>query len=111
MAIRCQKPCHDCIQGSSVPPQHSTNRIYNAANNLKFALPVERKDEADMVLAVLDKANGGQGPGFTLLGVVVRSSTVWSLAGGMVSVIAGAAMSVMIDMESTTTVSTGSFGA
>ena len=75
------------------------------------SLPSQWSAKTKRTWCWLDKANGGQGPGFTLLGVVVRSSTVWTLAGGMVSVIAGAAMSVMIDMESTTTVSTGSFGA
>lgn len=85
--------------------------LYTVVNRLKFVLPVESKDEADMMTAVLDKENAGQGPGFTLLGVVVRPSTVWTLAGGMASVIGGATISVIIDMESATTVSTGSFDA
>ena len=59
--------------------------LYTAANRLKFALPVERQDEAERLTAVLDKENAGQGPGYAMLGVVVRPSTVWALAGGMIS--------------------------
>ena len=84
--------------------------LYNAVNDLKFALPVERQDEAERLTAVLDKQNVGQGPGYTLLGVVVRSSTVWALAGGMLSLVAGAGISVIRDAESDTDAA-GSFGA
>ena len=88
-------------------------QVYNVVNGLKFVLPAERKDEADMMVDVLDKQNAGLGPGFTLLGVVVRPSMVWTLAGGMASVIAGATISVLIDMNPETTlhVSTGSLDA
>ena len=84
--------------------------LYTAANRLKFALPVERQDEAERLTAVLDKENAGQGPGYTMLGVVVRPSTVWALAGGMFSLVAGAGISVIRDAESGTA-ATGSFGA
>ena len=59
---------------------------------------------------MLDKQNAGQGPGYTLLGIVVRSSTVWALAGGMLSLVAGAGISVIRDAESGTA-ATGSFDA
>ena len=84
--------------------------LYTATNGLKFALPVERQDEAERLTAVLDKENAGQGPGYTMLGVVVRPSTVWALAGGMFSLVAGAGISVIRDVESGTA-ATGSFGA
>ena len=84
--------------------------MYTAANNLKLVLPVERKDEAEMLMAVLDKENAGQGPGYTLLGVVVRSSTVWTLAGGMLSLVAGAGISVIQGAEADAA-ATGSLGA
>ena len=77
---------------------------------LKFALPVERQDEAERLTAVLDKQNAGQGPGYTLLGIVVRASKVWALAGGMLSLVAGAGISVIRDAESGTA-ATGSFDA
>ena len=83
--------------------------LYSAANRLKYALPVERKDEAEMLMAVLDKENAGQGPGYTMLGVVVRPSTVWALAGGMFSLVAGAGISVIRGAEADTA-ATGSFG-
>ena len=84
--------------------------LYNAVNRLKFVLPVERKDEAEMLMAVLDKENAGQGPGYKMLGIVVRPSMLWTLAGGLFSVVAGAGMSIMIDMQVDTT-STGSLSA
>ena len=84
--------------------------LYNAVNDLKFALPVERQDEAERLTAVLDKQNAGQGPGYTLLGIVVRSSTVWALAGGMLSLVAGAGISVIRDAELGTSAA-GSFDA
>ena len=84
--------------------------LYTAVNGLKFALPVERKDEAEMLIDVLKEQNAGQGPGYTLLGIVVRSSTVWTLAGGMLSLVAGAGISVIRDAESDAA-ATGSFGA
>ena len=97
--------------GSS-PPRCAVGwvELYTAANRLKLVLPVERKDEAEMLMAVLDKENAGQGPGYTMLGVVVRPSTVWALAGGMFSLVAGAGISVIRDAESGTA-ATGSFGA
>ena len=52
-----------------------------------------------MLMAALEKANAGQGPGFTLLGVVVRPSMIWGLAGGMASVIAGAGLSAVQEMD------------
>ena len=58
---------------------------------------------------MLDKQNAGQGPGHTMLGIVVRSSMVWALAGGMLSVVAGAGISVIRDAESDTD-GAGSFG-
>ena len=60
------------------------------ANRRKFALPVEqveRQDEGERLTAALDKENAGQGPGYTVLGVVVDGYTV---AGGMISLVAGA---------------------
>ena len=84
--------------------------LYTAANRLKFALAVERQDEAERLTAALDKENAGQGPGYTMLGVVVRPSTVWALAGGMFSLVAGAGISVIRDAEAGTA-ATGSFGA
>ena len=84
--------------------------MYNAANNLKFALPVERKDEAEMLVDVLKEQNAGQGPGYTMLGIVVRPSTVWTLAGGMLSLVAGAGISVIRDAEADAA-ATGSLGA
>ena len=75
--------------------------MYTAANNLKLVLPVEREAESEMMMVVLDRQNAGQGPGYTLLGVVVRSSTVWTLAGGMLSLVAGAGISVIRDVEAT----------
>ena len=84
--------------------------LHTAANNLKLVLPVERKDEAEMLMDLLDKQNAGQGPGYALLGVVVRPSTVWTLAGGMLSLVAGAGISVIRDVESDAA-ATGSFGA
>ena len=84
--------------------------LYNAANNLKFALPVEREAEAEKLVSVLKEQNAGQGPGYTVVGIVVRSSTVWTLAGGMLSLVAGAGISVIRDAESNTS-TTGSFGA
>ena len=84
--------------------------LYSAASRLKYALPVERKDEAEMLMTVLDEENAKQGPGYTMVGVVVRPSTVWALAGGMFSLVAGAGISVIRDAESGTA-ATGSFGA
>ena len=48
---------------------------------------VERQDEGERLTAALDKENAGQGPGYTVLGVVVDGYTV---AGGMISLVAGA---------------------
>ena len=84
--------------------------MYTAANNLKLVLPVEREAESEMMMVVLDRQNAGQGPGYTLLGVVVRSSTVWTLAGGMLSLVAGAGISVIRDAEADAA-ATGSLGA
>ena len=83
--------------------------LYTAANRLKLVLPVERQEEAERLTAMLDKENAGQGPGYTLLGIVVRSSTVWTLAGGMVSLVAGAGISVVRDAEADA--AAGSLGA
>ena len=82
------------------------------ANRRKFALPVEqveRQDEGERQTAALDKENAGQGPGYMMLGVVVRPSTVWALAGGMISLVAGAGISVVRGAESDT--AAGSLGA
>ena len=84
--------------------------MYTAANNLKLVLPVEREAESEMMMVVLDRQNAGQGPGYTLLGVVVRSSTVWTLAGGMLSLLAGAGISVIRGAEADTSTA-GSFAA
>ena len=84
--------------------------LYTAVNRIKYALPVERQDEAERLTAVLDKENAGQGPGYTMLGVVVRPSTVWALAGGMFSLVAGAGISVIRGAEAGTA-ATDSFGA
>ena len=84
--------------------------MYTAANNLKLVLPVEREAESEMMMVVLDRQNAGQGPGYTLLGVVVRSSTVWTLAGGMLSLVAGAGISVIRDAEADAAAA-GSLGA
>ena len=59
---------------------------------------------------MLDKKNAGQGPGYAMLGIVVRSSMVWALAGGMLSLVAGAGISVIRDAEADTA-ATGSFDA
>ena len=84
--------------------------LYDAANDLNAILPVERKDEAEMLMAFVREQNGGQGPGYRMLGILVRSSTVWTLAGGMLSLVAGAGISVIRDAESDAA-ATGSFGA
>ena len=84
--------------------------LYAAANNLKFALPMDRQDEADKLLAVLKEQNAGQGPGYAMLGVVVRSSKIWTLAGGMLTLVASAGISVIQDAE-TDMAAAGSFGA
>ena len=83
--------------------------LYSAASRLKYALPVERKDEAEMLMDLLDKQNAGQGPGYALLGVVVRPSTVWTLAGGLFTLVAGAGISVIREAEADT--AAGSLGA
>ena len=83
--------------------------MYTAANNLKLVLPVEREAESEMMMVVLDRQNAGQGPGYTLLGVVVRSSTVWTLAGGLFTLVAGAGISVIREAEADT--AAGSLGA
>ena len=84
--------------------------LYTAVNSLKFALPVERQDEAERLTAVLDKQNAGQGPGYTMLGIVVRPSTVWTLAGGMLSLVAGVGISVVQGAEPDASAA-GSYGA
>ena len=95
--------------GSS-PPRCAVGwvELYTAVNRLKLVLPVERESEAEMLMAVLREENAGQGPGYTLLGVVVRSSTVWALAGGMLSLVAGAGISVIREAEAGT--AAGSLG-
>ena len=69
-----------------------------------------------MLIDVLKEQNAGQGPGYTLLGIVVRSSTVWTLAGGMLSLVAGAGISVIQGAEANAAAkadaaATGSLGA
>ena len=54
--------------------------------------------------------NGGQGPGYTMLGILVRSSTVWTLAGGMLTLLAGSGISVIRGAEADTSTA-GSFAA
>ena len=48
--------------------------LYDAANDLNAVLPVERKDEAEILMTFVREQNGGQGPGYTMLGILVRSS-------------------------------------
>ena len=84
--------------------------LYNAANNLKFALPVEREAEAEKLVSVLKEQNAGQGPGYAMLGVVVRSSKIWTLAGGMLTLLAGSGISVIRGAEADTSTA-GSFAA
>ncbi len=51
------------------------------------------------------------GPGgYTLLGLVVRPSTVWTLAGGMLTLLAGSGISVIRGAEADT-LTAGSFAA
>ena len=103
-----------CVSSSDALTQHIVIagwvELYNAANQLNTVLPVERKGEAEMLMVFVREQNGGQGPGYTMLGILVRSSMVWTLAGGMLSLLAGAGISVIRDAESGTA-ATGSFDA
>ena len=84
--------------------------LYDAANDLNTILPVERKDESEMLMAFVREQNGGQGPGYRMLGILVRSSTVWTLAGGMLTLLAGSGISVIRGAEADT-LTAGSFAA
>ena len=77
---------------------------------LKFALPVERQDEAEKLMAVLKEQNAGQGPGNSMFGIVVRTSKIWTLAGGMLTVVASAGRSG-IQGAAADAAAAGSFGA
>ncbi len=103
-----------CVSSSDALTQHIVIagwvELYNAANQLNTVLPVERKGEAEMLMVFVREQNGGQGPGYTMLGILVRSSMVWTLAGGMLSLLAGAGISVVRGAEADTSTA-GSFAA
>ena len=109
MRCRTVSACEQLATNSTTQRVAGWGELYAAANGLKFALPVERQDEAEKLLAVLKEQNAGQGPGYSMFGIVVRTSKIWTLAGGMLTLVASAGISVIQGAEADA--AAGSFGA